>query len=189
MASILIWAGLSSLAFMVFFSLAIMSILQKRSGMAMGSVAALIIALGTGARAVLLSHADVIQSAPLADPSVGGMTLYRTMLGTPAGSCVTVLHLRERLAPAYEKFECISARSCPDEIRRITSEQHCAWRSCASASAERPPHDEGAVGDFAPATLGDTILCDDGRQVRSNLRRWMYCSKDSSALVVVLRYE
>lgn len=189
MASILIWAGLSSLAFMVFFSLAIMSILQKRSGMAMSAVAALIVALGTGAKAVLLSHADVIRSGPLADPSQGGMTLYRSMLGAPAGSCVTVLHQRERLAPAYEKFECISARSCPDEIRRITSEQRCAWRSCASASAERPPHEEGAIGDFAPATLGDTILFEDGRLPHGNARRWMYCSKDSSALVVVLRYE
>jgi hypothetical protein len=186
MTSILIWAGLSSLAFMVFFAMILMSILQKRSGMAMIAVVALFIGLGTGARAVLLSHAEVIPSSPVYSVAQEGLTFYATLLGGPSRPCVVVDHHRARLAPAFEKFECINARVCPEEVMRITQQKHCTWQATAQPALPRPPGREGAVGDFAPEVLGDTVLVSTSEQDGS--KRWMYCSKDSSSLVVVVKY-
>lgn len=188
MTSILIWAGLSSLAFMVFFAMILLSILQKRSGMAIIAVVALFIGLGTGARAVLLSHAEVIPSSPVPNAQQEGLAFYSVLLGVPAGACVTVEHYRERLAPAFEKFECIRARVCAEEVRRITRQWRCSWKATPSQALPRPFGNEGAVGDFAPEPLGDTLLIAQGAPVQDKLGQWMYCAKDSSALILVVKY-
>ena len=188
MTSILIWAGISSVAFMAFFALILMSILQKRSNMAAIAVAALMVGVGTGARAIMLSHAEVIPSSPVRDVAREGLAFYGTLLGFPSASCVAVQHHRERLAPAFEKFECVHARICATELRRIARSAHGIWTTCASAHAPRPAKEQGAVGDFSPEALGDTILVEGAEALQGDAQRWIYCAKDSSELVVVVRY-
>lgn len=188
MTSILIWAGLSSLAFMVFFAMILMSILQKRTGMAMIAVVALFIGLATGARAVLLSHAEVIPSSFTTDVHQNGMALYTRMFGAPHAACVEVPKYRERLAPAFEKYECVRARVCGTEVRRIMEQRQNAWSFSASKAAPRPTGNEGAIGEYAPETLDDTVLFVHDLTSKSGAGRWIFCSRDSTALIAVVKY-
>lgn len=188
MTSILIWAGISSIAFMVFFALILMSILQKRPDMATLAVAALFVGVGTGARAVMLSHAEVIPSSPVRNVAQEGLAFYGALLGVPTGTCVAVQHHRERLAPAFEKFECVHARVCAAEVRRIAQQAHGTWTTCASVRAPRPAEQKVAISDYAPEALGDTILVEGAETLQGDAQRWIYCAKDSSELMVVVKY-
>lgn len=185
MTSILIWAGLSSLAFMVFFGLAIMSILQKRPGMIIGAVVALLVALGAGIGAVVSLYGEEILPAPSSTSLRSGEEMYNSKLGAPVVRCVTVSHYRDRIVPAYEEFECVRAYICPAEMMRVTQQLDLEWKSGPSTHASRPPNNEGTSGDFAPEALGDTLLACEGKPMNDGRRRWMYCARDSSVLVVV----
>lgn len=189
MTTILIWAGLSSLAFTVFFALTIMSILQKRSGLIAAAVAAFIVAIGSGIGAVIMAHSEHLTTPETAPAMRSGNDIYRDLLGAPDVHCVTVSHHRPYIAQAFGRFECVRAFVCPEEVRRVTQQHQCAWRSVPSVDARRPPGDPGTLGDFEPGALGDTIMAHEEPDVRNGRRRWMYCTRDSSSLVVVAWHE
>jgi hypothetical protein len=181
MTTILIWAGLSSLAFTVFFALTIVSILQKRAGLVAAAVGAFVVAMGSGIGAVILAHSEDLTTTERAPGVRNGTDIYQDLFGRPEVHCVTISHHRPFIAPAFGRSECVRAYVCPDEVRRITRQHHRAWQRTASFRAQRPPDGTVSLGDFAPEALGDTILVHEDQRAQ----RWLYCSEDSAALIAV----
>ncbi len=186
MGTVMIWAGISCTAFLIFFGLLILGLLQRSNNMVGGAVVALAVALGSGIGAVLAANNQVPAARTYATSKRSGMEIYRSMFGPGPDACVSVTHYRDRLVPRIDKAIRIRARICGAELKRINATG--AFRASRGA-AEVVPRPDASVyvsGEFAPEVLGDTVWCHRSEPFASNVRsRWIYMSLDSSEMIAV----
>lgn len=185
MGTVMLYAALSCVAFFAFFALFITGLLRRMNNLNAAAVLALIVAVGTGAGAVIEARALDIQAAPTVAARRSGMDIYREMFGLPAQNCVSVTKHHDLLVPGIDKGICVRARICADELRRILQQQPYSSQTAPSSSVQRPAGGTYNSGDLSPEMLGDTVFLYRTGITPDKRSRWLYSSVDSSEVVVV----
>lgn len=111
-----------------------------------------------------------------------GIAIYEALFGKPVGNCVSVTRHRDQIIPKLDVGMSLRAKTCPEEMRRVLNQRSYDLTRTASLTANR---DHGASGEFAPETLTDTIIVGYLEIIPGRNWRWIYCSKDSSEVIVV----
>jgi hypothetical protein len=185
MITILAWSAFALLAGLVFLVLLIMGIAQRRMALVLVAVAALLVSIGLSCVAVY--HVMYKSAARVSEAFAprSGITIYEGFFGAAPAACVTVTHHRDQVIPKIDTGIDLHMRICPAEVRRILAMGPYTSKRVASTAADRPYGGGDAAGDFAPETLGDTVLVHYWALDERRNWRWIYCNLDSTEAILV----
>ncbi|MBM3184811.1 MAG: hypothetical protein FJZ67_00790 [Bacteroidetes bacterium] len=177
MKLVFIWAVISCVFCITFFSMLLLGIFKKKRSAIIGSIFTLAMTVFSATWTVYIVVYKSYHRVTETLKPRSGKEIYSALFGESQNHCVNVLNHQDQVVPKIDYAIWLHVETCPRELKRILNLHEFTANKVSSLDL-----DENGPSWFKPQTLGDSILVFIYNKDEYGNGQTIYSSIDSSEI-------